>query len=88
MTLRLLTESHLEFLSLTGGCTGSSESTHVKMLYCCHMSWLSFFLQKASENIVCCTYSQWVPAALNQLPTNENRRCDVKFAIEYTVTVL
>ena len=29
-----LTEHHLEFLSLKGGCTGSSESTHVKMLHC------------------------------------------------------
>ena len=27
MTLKLLTEHHLEFLSLKGGCTGSSGST-------------------------------------------------------------
>ena len=27
MIIKLLTEHHLEFLSLTGGCTGSSEST-------------------------------------------------------------
>ena len=32
MILKLLTEHHLEFLSLKGGCRGSSESTHVKML--------------------------------------------------------
>ena len=31
MTVMLLTEYHLEFLSLKGGCTGSSESTLVKM---------------------------------------------------------
>ena len=31
MTLRLLTEHHLKFLSLKGGCTGLSESTLVKM---------------------------------------------------------
>ena len=30
-TPRLLTEQHLEFLSWTGGCTGSFESTLVKM---------------------------------------------------------
>ena len=37
MTIKLLTEHHLEFLSLKGGCTGSSEFTHVKMLEitCC-----------------------------------------------------
>ena len=34
MTSRLLTEQHLEFLSLTGGYTGSSESTLVKMPHC------------------------------------------------------
>ena len=39
VTVKLLTEHHLEFLSLKGGCTGSSESTHVKMPHCwIHMS--------------------------------------------------
>ena len=34
MSLKLLTEHYLEFLSLTGGCTGSSEATLVKMPHC------------------------------------------------------
>ena len=34
MTVKLLTEHHLEFLSLKGGCTGSSESTLFKMPHC------------------------------------------------------
>ena len=34
MTVKLLTKQHLEFLSLKGGCTGSSESTLVKMPHC------------------------------------------------------
>ena len=34
MTLTLLTDHHLEFLGLKGGCTGSSESTHVKIPHC------------------------------------------------------
>ena len=34
MIVKLLTEHHLELLSLKGGCRGSSESTHVKMPYC------------------------------------------------------
>ena len=29
MIVKLLTEHHLEFLNLTGGCTGSSQSTLV-----------------------------------------------------------
>ena len=31
MGVKLLTEHHLDFLSLKGGCTGPSESTLVKM---------------------------------------------------------
>ena len=34
MIIKLLTEHHLVFLSLKGGCTGSSQSTLVKMLNC------------------------------------------------------
>ena len=34
MSIKLLAEHHLEFLSLKGGCTGSSESTLVKMPHC------------------------------------------------------
>ena len=40
MSVKLLTEHHLEFLSLKGGCTGSFESTHVKMPHC----WKSYAL--------------------------------------------
>ena len=31
MIVKLVTEYHLEFLSLKGDCRGSSESTHIKM---------------------------------------------------------
>ena len=34
MIVKLLTKRHLEFLSLKGGCRGSSESTLVKMSNC------------------------------------------------------
>ena len=34
MTVKLLTKQHFEFLCLKGGCTGSSESTFVKMSHC------------------------------------------------------
>ena len=34
MTVRLLTEHHLKFLSLKGSCTGLSESTLVKIPHC------------------------------------------------------
>ena len=39
MSVKLLTEHHLEFLNIKGGCTGLSESTPVKMPHCLnHMS--------------------------------------------------
>ena len=34
MIVKLLTEHHLGFLRLTGGCRGRSESILVKMLNC------------------------------------------------------
>ena len=34
MSVKLLTEHHLEVLSLKGGCTGTSECTLVKMPHC------------------------------------------------------
>ena len=34
MSVKLLTEHYLEFLSVKGGCTGLSESTLVKMPHC------------------------------------------------------
>ena len=44
MTVKLLTEHNLEFLSFKGGCTGLSESTLVKMPHCCTAQMLSFFI--------------------------------------------
>ena len=34
MTVKLLSTHHLEIISLKGGCTGSSESTLVKIPHC------------------------------------------------------
>ena len=34
MIVKLLTAHHLEYLSLKGGCRGSSQSTHVKIPHC------------------------------------------------------
>ena len=44
MIVKLLTEHHLEFLSLTGGCIVSSESTHVKMPHCCKTHTTAHFI--------------------------------------------
>ena len=45
MSVKLLTEHHLMFLSLTGGCTGSSESTLVKMSHCLKSHVVAHYLE-------------------------------------------
>ena len=44
MIVKLLTEHHLEFLGLKGGCRGSSESTLVKMSNCWKSHALAHYL--------------------------------------------
>ena len=53
MRVKLLTEHHLEFLSLKGGCTGSSESTHVKIPHC----WKSHVMLIYGASCTCLYFS-------------------------------
>ena len=50
MIVKLLTERHLEFLSLKGGCTGSSESTLVKMSNCWKSHALAQLIHETMES--------------------------------------
>ena len=63
MTVKLLTEHHLEFLSLKGDCKGSSESTFIKLPHCCkpHVTAHIFTYVSALTLIdfVMCVF--WVP---------------------------
>ena len=52
MTVKLLIEHHLDFLSLKGDCTGSSVSTLVKMPHC----WKSHVVAQIS-NLLSPAYS-------------------------------
>ena len=45
MSVKLLTEHRLEFVSLKGGCTGSSESTLVKMPNCVAAQFMIYWLR-------------------------------------------
>ena len=65
MTVKLLTEHHLEFLSLKGGCRGSSESTLVKMSNC----WKS---HAAAQIFLCVGFYQSVKTHLILQGTNQN----------------
>ena len=51
MTVKLLTERHLEFLSLKGGCTGSSEATLVEMPLLEIMCHGSFYFRQVIEDL-------------------------------------
>ena len=57
MIVKLLTEQHLEFLSSKGGCTGSSESTLVKICF--------VLLQAPATSIL-------VPRSVIQVPESSN----------------
>ena len=61
MIVKLLTEYHLGFLSLKGGRTGSSESTHVKMPHC----WKSHILAHY--------YLTYLPVLLHR----QNTKCHI-----------
>ena len=50
MIVKLLTEHHLQFLSLTGGCRGLSVSTLVKMSNC----WISHALAHFISIFIVC----------------------------------
>ena len=70
LTVKLLTEHHLEFLSLKGGCAGSSESTLVKILHCwkshvvAHFTYHMYvksFLKHACTATCCCHFLHLCP---------------------------
>ena len=49
MTVNLLTEQYLEFLNLKGGCTGSFESTLVKMPHCWKSHVATYMMEYTSK---------------------------------------
>ena len=65
MIVKLLTEHHLEFLSLKGGCRGSCESTLVKMSNC----WKSRAAAQIVSHFQFQTYEQFRQLAINKLST-------------------
>ena len=52
MIVKLRTEHHLEFLSLKGGCRGSSESTLVKMSNCWKSHALAHYSQATYQRLL------------------------------------
>ena len=66
MIVKLLTEHHLEFLSLKGGCRGSSESTHVKIRLSPH---IVYHIIEYSLLEISCTGSNIFGVCAGSVPT-------------------
>ena len=75
MSVKILTEHHLEYLSLTGGCTGSSASTLVKMPHCWNsiMSSYCLFLFLMWDNSIFCKVGMKPFQALRFTETSRKR---------------
>ena len=69
MTVTLLTEHHFEFLRLTGGCTGLSESTPIKMPHCAksHVA-THFWMKDHNQNV----QNISVPASYSEVKKSDN----------------
>ena len=74
MTVKLQTKKHLEFLSLKGGCIGSSESTLVKMPHCLKshvaayivLRFILFQSRSRAQNILPVTVAEIINATQNE----------------------
>ena len=68
MIVKLLTEHHLEFLSLSGGCTDSPESTYVKMPHCwkLHVKAQIFYLHESHSTISVTEVNTWCYISTDQ----------------------
>ena len=82
LSVKLMTEQHLEFLSLKGGCSGSSESTLVKMHHCwkSHAATRMCWIYTATE-----IYLFKATTKINGLPQisflNDKNRCFSKVRV-------
>ena len=70
MSVKLLTEHNLEFLSLKGGCIGSSESTLVKLQHCWKSLSRAHFIVfdsrvKSTCSLKCILYTQFKKDSIN-----------------------
>ena len=75
MSVKLLSEHHLEVFSLKGGCTGTSESTLVKMPH----YWKSHVTAHIymSKNIICMLHIISLCAQISQNVKYWYEKCDV-----------
>ena len=88
MIAKLLTEHHLEYLILKGGCRGSSESIHVKMPHCWNTHalahfFISFLPDCGALEAPCNGQVVMTTSTVNSTATYT---CEVGFALDVDVT--
>ena len=69
MIVQLLTERHLEFLSLKAGCRGSSESTLVKMSNCWKSHAAAQICHNSAQLLLYARNQPWLILRLTRLCT-------------------
>ena len=85
MSVKLLTELHLKFLSLKRGCRGSIRSTHVKMSHCwkshafAHMIFINKRVTKALIRL--CRCEGWSASLLFANTENRFSRIEADFTV-------
>ena len=75
MIVKLLTEHGLKCLSLKGGCTGLSKSTHVKMPHCWKSHVVAHLLLKDAEKFKNVGFCQFKVAIHVLLISNKTGLC-------------
>ena len=78
MSVKLLTEHHLDSLSLKGGCTGSPESTLVQMPHCWKLHVAAQMYQSIIETCPYCRYDAMF------LPQHKEYECELIPPLYYT----
>ena len=85
MSAKLLTEHHLQFLTLKGGCRGLSESTHVKVPHC----WKSHALAHYFGIIKLQSYVLLMPSnILNMFFFLSGDTIQCSFCVQFPITQL
>ena len=83
MNVKLLTEHHLEFLSLTGGCRGSFKSTLVKMSNC----WKSHAAAQITSCLSGCVIYNGDDLTTSQVGTGEHLNSEMWSWLLHTILI-
>ena len=91
MSVKLLTEHHLEFLSFNGGCTGLSESTHVKMPHCWKSHAAAEIPGRVAQSVTCLATDACltaIPGVASSIPARSHTFVEIDHEIISTVILL